>query len=174
MKKPLLLALLALPLAGCPVDGFISPPATAAAAPAGTPLNLSTFLTRLEAARGSALSVTEKAAVGGAMQQTRSLIDAGQQRFLGVIAQASGMDVGTLGVLYPPASQPLSQADAVGKIEAKLGRHLGGTEAQAIKAATQLRNNSLATLKGSLAGRVGSQLGLPREVVESLFPLAGL
>lgn len=174
MKKALLLTLMTLPLAGCPADGFISPPAAAAPSPSTTPMNLAGFLSRLEAARGSALSATERAMVGGAVQQTRGLIDAGQQRFLGVVAQASGMDVGTLGLLYPPATQPLSQADAVGKIEARLGRHLGGTEAKAIQAAAQLRNNSLASLKSSLAGKIGSQLGMPREVVESLFPIAGL
>jgi hypothetical protein len=175
MKKLLLLVPLSLALTGCAIDGFLAPPTTGAtAATPAAGMNIPAFIGRIEAARGTALGVAEKAAVGGAVQQTRGLIDAGQQRFLGAVAQVSGLDTGTLGILFPPAAQPISQSEAVGKLEGRLGRQLGGTEAQAIKAATLLRNNSLSSLKSGLAGKVGGMVGLPGEFVESLFPLVGL
>lgn len=175
MKRTALLLPLVLVLGGCALDGLMAPTAPAGATATPAPgMNLPLFLSRLEAARGSALGVAEKAAVGGAVQQTRSLIDAGQQRFLGVVANATGLDTGTLGLLFPPAAKPLSQAEAVGKLEGRLGRQLGGTEAQAVKAATALRTNSLSSLRSGLASKVGGMVGLPGEVVESLLPLVGL
>lgn len=178
MKKILAVLPLTLALTACAVDGLLAPSgSTATSGTVATPsagLNLPAFIGRIEAARGSALGVAEKAAVGGAVQQTRGLLDAGQQRFLGAVSHVSGLDTGTLGILFPPAAQPVSQTEAVSKLEGRLGRQLGGTEAQAVKAAALLRNNSLSSLKSGLAGKVGGMVGLPGDFVESLFPLVGL
>jgi hypothetical protein len=144
-----------------------------AATGAASPMNVVTFISRLEAARGSALGIAEKAAVGGAVTQTRGLLDAGQQRFLGALSQVSGLDTGTLGVIFPPAAQPVSQTEAVGKLEGRLGRQLGDTEAQAVKAATVLRNNSLSSVRSGLASKVGGMVGLDGGMVEALFPVLG-
>lgn len=165
---------LGLSLAGC-ADMMGAP---AGAAPAGatatSPANVLTFIQRLEAARGSALGVAEKAAIGGAVTQTRGLVDGAQQRFLGALSQASGLDTFTLGALYPPLGQQLSQAETLQKLEGRLGRKLAGPQAEAVKAATALRNNSLSSLKSSLAGRVGKAAGLDPAIVEGLMPLVGL
>ncbi|MFZ5561448.1 MAG: hypothetical protein ACOY41_08005 [Pseudomonadota bacterium] len=176
MKKTFLVFPLALSLAGCPLDSFVAPqsagPAAASAAPA-QPLNVATFLSRLESARGTALSAAEKTAVGGAVQGTRSLLDGGQQIFLSKVSQLSGLDAATLGVIFPPATRPVSQADVVAQLESKVGRKLDGGQAQAARAATALRNSSLDSLKGSLAARVAKTVGMEAAFVESLLPLLG-
>lgn len=178
MKKLLCLAPLVLALGGCaelmgtPAGGTAS-----GAAPAATgtsPANVLTFIQRLEAARGSALGMAEKAAIGGAVTQSRSLVDGAQQRFIGALSTASGLDGATLAALYPPLGQQLSQAETVQKLEARLGHKLAGPQADAVKAATALRNNSLGSLKTSLAGRVGKVAGLDPALVEGLMPLVGL
>lgn len=175
MKTLLFSLSLALGLAGCATDGLLGPSAPAGAAAAPAPgMNLPGFIARLEAARGTALGAAEKAAVGGAVKQTRGLLDAGQQRFIGAVSQVSGLDPVTLGLLFPPANQPVSQVEAVSKLEGRLGRRLGSSEAQAVKAAALLRNNSLSSLRSGLAGKVGSTVGLPGEVVEALLPMVGL
>lgn len=177
MKKLLCLLPLSLSLAGCPMDSMLAPSAPAsgtAASGTAAPMNLSTFLTRLDSARGTALTVAQKAAVGGAVQETRSLIDGGQQRFLNAVSQVSGLDSATLGAIFPQATQPVSQTDVVNRLESRIGRKLGGSEAQAAKAATILRNGSLESLKSSLATRVGKVAGVDAAFVETLFPLVGL
>lgn len=173
MKKLLCLLPLALILAGCPMDAFMGQPASGSAPAASTAMNLPTFLARLEAARGSALTVTEKATVGGMTQQTRGLLDSGQQRFLGVVSQTTGLDSTTLGLIFPQATQPVSQTEAASRLETRLGRQLGDTEAQAVKTAATLRNNSLTSLKSGLASRIGKTVGLDAAVVEGLLPLLG-
>jgi hypothetical protein len=156
MKKLLFILPLGLCLAGCPMDGYLGQPSAGTAAAPSTPMNLTTFLSRLESARGTALTTAEKTAVGGAVQQTRSLLDGGQQRFIGAVSQVSGLDPATLGIL-----------------ESKAGRKLGGIESQAAKAAASLRNNSLASLKTNLAGRVAKEVGMDAAFVEGLLPLLG-
>ncbi|MDF3030578.1 MAG: hypothetical protein K0R03_1136 [Moraxellaceae bacterium] len=173
MKKLLVILPLGLCLAGCPMDGYLGQPSAGTAAAPSTPMNLTTFLSRLESARGTALTTAEKTAVGGAVQQTRSLLDGGQQRFIGAVSQVSGLDPATLGILFPPATQPVSQTDVVAKLESKAGRKLGGIESQAAKAAASLRNNSLASLKTNLAGRVAKEVGMDAAFVEGLLPLLG-
>jgi hypothetical protein len=173
MKKMLFALPLCLGLAGCPMDSFMAAPSPAGAAAPAQPMNLVTFLTRLEGLRGTALTAAEKTAVGGAVQQTRGLLDGGQQRFLNAVSQVSGLDTATLGIIFPPATQPVSQTDVVAKLESKAGRKLGGVETQAAKAATSLRNSSLTSLKSNLASRVGQSVGMDAAVVEGLLPLLG-
>ncbi len=171
----LLIAPLALFLSGCLLDtvtggSAATSPSAAATSPA---MNLPVFLARLEAARGTALTVAEKSQVSTAAQATRSLIDNTQQRFLNATGQAVGLDGATLGLLFPKAAQPLAQAEFLSKLEAQAGRRLGGTETQAAKAALALRNNSLSSLKSGLAGKVGGAVGLDGPTVEALLPLLG-
>lgn len=175
MRMLLLIAPLTLLLSGCPLDAVTGGGTASgtAAQPAGSTMNLPTFLARLEAARGTALTVAEKGQVSTAAQATRNLIDSTQQRFLNATGQAVGLDGATLGLLFPKAAQPVSQADFLGKLEAQAGRRLGGTETQAAKAALALRNNSLASLKSGLAGKVGGIVGLDGPTVEALLPLLG-
>lgn len=173
MKKLLYVLPLGLCLSGCPMGDFIAPPSATGSAAPSQPMNVAGFLNRLESARGSALSVAEKAAVGGAVMQTRSLLDSGQQRFISSVSQVSGLDPATLGILFPPATQPVSQLEVVSKLESKVGHPLGSAEAQLAKAATALRNNSLASLKSNLVGKVANQVGMDAAFVESLMPLLG-
>lgn len=182
MRKLLLVAPLALTLAGCPLNDVVNPKpttTTSSAAPAGTgttaqPMNIATFLTRVESARGTALTVAEKSQVTVAAQQTRTMIDGAQQKFLGAIGGAVGLDAATVGVLFPNAAQPVSAPIVQKALESKLGKQLGGFESTAVNAATTLRNNSLASLKSGLANKVGGAVGLPGETVQALLPLLGL
>lgn len=182
MRKLLLVAPLALTLAGCPLNDVVNPkPTTSATAPAsGTtatttqPMNIATFLTRVESARGTALTVAEKSQVTVAAQQTRNMIDGAQQRFLGAVGGAVGLDAATVGLLFPNAAQPVSAPVVQKALESKLGKQLGGFESTAVNAATTLRNNSLTSLKSGLANKVGSTVGLPGETVLALLPLLGL
>lgn len=179
MRKLLLVIPLALPLAGCPLDDVIRPtPSTAIApAPTGTaaaPMNIGTFLTRIETARGTALTVAEKSQVTVAAQQTRSLVDGAQQRFLGAVGGTIGLDAATVGLLFPNAAQPVSAPIVQKALESKLGKQLSGYESTAVTAATALRNNSLSSLKSGLATKVGGTVGLPGETVLALLPLLGL
>lgn len=184
MRKLLLVAPLALTLAGCPLNDVINPkPTTSGTALAGSttatgtaaqPMNIATFLTRVESARGTALTVAEKSQVTVAAQQTRNMIDGAQQRFLGAVGGAVGLDAATVGLLFPNAAQPVSAPVVQKALESKLGKQLGGFESTAVNAATTLRNNSLTSLKSGLANKVGSTVGLPGETVLALLPLLGL
>ena len=90
MRKLLIVTPFALMLAGCPLNDVLAPaPSTgyssgAATAPAA-PMNVGTFLNRVEAARGAALTVAEKSQVTVAAQQTRNLVDGAQQKFHGAV-----------------------------------------------------------------------------------------
>lgn len=175
MRKLLLVAPLALTLAGCPLNDVLNPtPSTATATATAAPMNIATFLGRIEAARGTALTVAEKSQVTVAAQQTRGLIDGAQQKFLGAVGGTVGLDATTIGLLFPNAAQPVSGPIVQKALESKLGKQLSGYESTAVNAATTLRNNSLSALKSGLAGKVGSAVGLPGETVLALLPLLGL
>ncbi|HET8729614.1 MAG TPA: hypothetical protein VFM34_00680 [Moraxellaceae bacterium] len=178
MKKLLCLAPLAIVLSGCAAMGTTGASAPASTSSSGgaaaSPANVATFINRIETARGSALGMAEKVAVGGAVTETRGLVDGAQQRFVGALSQVSGLDGATVGALYPPVGAPLSQTETVQKLESRMGRKLATPQADAVKAATALRNNSLSSLKSNLAGHVGKTVGLDPEIVESLMPLVGL
>jgi len=178
MRKLLLVTPLTLTLAGCPLNDVLNPTPTTnsyAATPTATatPMNIGTFLTRLEAARGTALTVAEKSQVTVVAQQTRGMIDGAQQRFLGAVGGTVGLDAATVGLLFPNTAQPVGQPIVQKALESKLGKQLSGMESTAVSAATALRNNSLSSLKSGLASRVGGAVGLPGETVEALMPLLG-
>lgn len=178
MRKLLLVVAVALPLAGCPLDDVLKPtPSTGTASAAGgtavAPATIGTFLSRIEAARGTALTVAEKSQVTVAAQQTRSLLDNTQQKFLGAVGGTVGLDAATVGLLFPSATQPVSQPVVQKALESKLGKKLSGYESTAVGAATALRNNSLSSIKSGLASKVGSAVGLPGETIAAMLPLLG-
>lgn len=180
MRHLLLIAPLTLALAGCPLNDVLNPtptttaPAATGAAAPSQPMNIATFLNRVEAARGTALTVAEKSQVTVAAQQTRGMIDGAQQKFLGAVGGAIGLDAATVGLLFPNAAQPVSAPVVQKALESKLGKQLSGYESTAVNAATTLRNNSLTSLKSGLATKVGGTVGLPGETVLALLPLLGL
>ncbi|HEX6592599.1 MAG TPA: hypothetical protein VF050_11415 [Moraxellaceae bacterium] len=168
--------------------GLVATPALAAtattttAAPAtattgttamGMLANLPAFLTKLDALRGQALSVAEKATVTDAVTQGDSALNGIQNKFLGAISTATGLDAGTLGAIIPSATQPVSNSDLTSKLESKLGKKLGFLQSSGVKAANSLRNNSLDSLKTSLANGVASKVGMDPATITSLLPMLG-
>ncbi len=151
-----------------------APAAVSTAASAGSMLaQLPAFLTKLDALRGSALSVTEKAAVTDAVTQGNSTLNGIQGKFLSGIASATGLDVATLGAIIPSATQPVSNSDLTSKLESKLGKKLGFMQGTGVKAANSLRNSSLDSLKSSLANRVAAKVGMDPATITGLLPMLG-
>jgi hypothetical protein len=175
MHKLLLVVPLTLMLAGCPLNDVLQPPPTTATGTTpAAPMNVATFLGRIEAARGTALTVAEKSQVTVAAQQTRSLIDGAQQKFLGAVGGMIGLDAAAIGALFPNAAQSVSAPVVQKALESRLGKRLSSYESTAVNAATTLRNNSLGSLKSGLANKVGNAVGLPGETIQALLPLLGL
>lgn len=174
MKKLLMVLPVVLGLSGCLLtQGGASTAPAAGGATSTNPATIGTFLNQLEAKRGTALSVVEKAGVAAAMTQTRGMIDGAQNAFLGKISQVSGLDTATLGVLFPQATQSVSQNQVLTAVENKLGKKLAEPQAKLAQTATALRNNSLDSLKNGLANKVGKAVGMDGEVIKALLPLAG-
>lgn len=165
--------------------GTIASPAlaaTTAAAPAaatagtsamGMLAQLPAFLTKLDTLRGSALSVAEKATVTDAVTQGNNTLNGIQNKFLGGIASATGLDAATLGAIIPSATKPVSNSDLTSKLESKLGKKLGFMQSTGVKAANSLRNNSLDGLKTSLANGVAAKVGMDPATITSLLPMLG-
>lgn len=158
--------------------------ATTTAAPSAAPtagataMNMVTqipaFLKKLDTLRGKALSVTEKAGVTEAVTQGNATLGGIQEKFLGGVSKATGLDSGTLGAIIPSATQPVGNSDLISKIEGKLGKKLGFLQSSGVKAANALRNNSLDGLKTSLAEAVGKKTGLDPQMITGLLPTLGL
>lgn len=134
---------------------------------------LPAFLTKLDTLRGTALSVAEKATVTDAVTQSNSALNGIQNKFLGGIASATGLDAATLGAIIPSATQPVSNSDLTSKLESKLGKKLGFMQSTGVKAANSLRNNSLDGLKSSLANGVASKIGMDPATITGLLPMLG-
>lgn len=153
---------------------------TAPAAPTSTGTSamgmlaqLPAFLSKLDALRGSALTVAEKATVTDAVTQGNNALNGIQSKFLGGIASATGLDAATIGAIIPSATQPVSNSDLTSKLESKLGKKLGFLQSNGVKAANSLRNNSLDGLKTSLANGVASKIGMDPATITSLLPMLG-
>lgn len=147
---------------------------TEASAEAAPQTGIAAFLAKIEAARGTALSVAEKGQITTLTQDGKALLDKTQDGFVNKIAGLAGMDPAIVKALFPEAAQPVSGSSAVSKLEEKLGRKLGFIEGPAIKAAASLRNNTLETAKGGVAEKVGKAVGMDKETILSLLPLVGL
>lgn len=163
-----------------PVAAMAATTAAPAAAPAttgttamGMLAQLPTFLTKLDTLRGKALSATEKATVTEAVTQGNNTANGIQNKFLGGIASATGLDAATIGAIIPSATQPVSNSDLTSKLEGKLGKKLGFLQGTGVKAANSLRNNSLDSLKTSLASGVAAKVGMDPATITGLLPMLG-
>lgn len=148
------------------------PPSTTAKA-IGMMAQLPAFLTQLDAARGKALTVAEKTAVTSVVSQANSTVNATQNKFLGAVAKTSGLDMATLGVLFPSATKPVNTSDLANKVESKAGAKLNFMQKTALTSAATLRNNSLESLKGSISNSVAQKVGMDPALVTGLLPLLG-
>jgi hypothetical protein len=171
------LTTLSLTLGGCAMDGMGNSVAPASSAPAqsGSSLqNLPVFLNKLDSARGSALSIADRAAVGGIAAETKSVLDNTQNAFIDRVGAATGLGGDALRLIVPSATTPVSDSKLVNGLQAKLGKKLPTADAKVITAANALRNSSLSALKDGFADKVGNVTGVGKDTVTALMPLLGL
>jgi hypothetical protein len=145
-----------------------------AASNTATPTQTQSFLASLEAKRGSALTLAERLQVQGLTGTAKVGLNNVQSNFLNKVGAQVGLNGAVLAALFPEAGKPLSEHEAVAKIESSLGKKLTAADQAAVKSATVLRNNSLASLKTGLAASIGSRTGMSTDVVLALMPLLGL
>ena len=150
-----------------------APATTTGASAMGMLAQLPAFLTKLDSLRGKALTVAEKATVTDAVTQSNTTLNGIQEKFLGGVSKATGLDAATLGAIVPSATQSVSNTDLISKLEGKLGKKLGFLQSGGVKAANSLRNNSLAGLKSSLADGIGKKIGMDGATITSMLPLLG-
>lgn len=175
MKKMFLALALTLPLYAQAVT-TPAPAAAPAAANKGAMSMLSqlpAFISKLDALRGKALTVAEKATVSSAVSQGDSTANGIQSQFLGSISKATGVDATALGAMIPSATQGVSTSDLTSKIESKLGKKLGFLQSAGVKSANALRNNSLDGLKTSLSDGIAKKIGMDPATISGLLPMLG-
>ena len=131
------------------------------------------FFSAIEARRGSALSMAERIQIQGLTGSAKVGMNAAQSSFLNRVGAQIGMDGALLAALFPEASKPISENAAVARIEKALGKPLAAADQAAVRSATTLRNNSIASVKTGLAANIGSRTGMSTEVVLALMPLLG-
>ena len=139
-----------------------------------TPAQTQSFVTALEAKRGSALTLAERLQVQGLTGTARVGLNNAQNNFLNKVGAQVGLDASIIAALFPEAGKPISENAAVAKLESRLGKPLAAADKAAVKAATALRNNSLGSLRQGLAASIGSRTGMSADVVLALMPLLGL
>lgn len=164
---------LTLMLAGCATapTGSGSPSTTDNTA---TATQTQSFMAALEAKRGSALTLAERLQVQGLTGTAKVGLNNAQNNFLNKVGAQVGLNGAVIAALFPEAGKPLSESAVVTKIESSLGKKLTAADQAAVKTATVLRNNSLASLKTGLAASIGSRIGMSTDVVLALMPLLGL
>jgi hypothetical protein len=174
--RVLTVAVLSLALGACALDqAGTNNAALSGSQPGATGVqNLSTFLGKLEAARGQALPVADRLAVGGIAAETKQLVDTTQNQFVDKVGAVTGLGGDTLRVIVPSAAQPVSDSKLLSGLEQKLGKKLPPADTRAITAANALRNSSLTSLKDNLAQKVGDKTGVGKDTVTALLPLIGL
>lgn len=164
---------LSLTLAGCAT----APAGNGSASASGntaTAAQTQSFVTALEAKRGSALTLAERLKVQGLTGTAKVGLNNAQNNFLNKVGAQVGLDATIIAALFPEAGKPLSENAAVAKLEKKLGKPLAAADKAAVKTAAALRNNSLANLRQGLAASIGSRTGMSADVVLALMPLLGL
>lgn len=175
MMKPLLLAAAtALTLAGCVSPAPQGQSSQPQSMPATSPTQVQQFYSAIEARRGSALSMTERAQIQGLTGATKASINAAQNGFLNQVGSHIGMDGALLAALFPEVGRPISESAAVTRIERAAGKPLAEADKAVIRSATALRNNSVQGARNSLASSIGQRTGLTSEAVLALMPLLGL
>lgn len=132
------------------------------------------FVTALEAKRGSALTLAERVQVQGLTGATKVGLNNAQSNFLNKVGAQVGLNGAVIAAMFPEAGKPLSENAVVTKIESSLGKKLTVADQTAVKAAAALRNNSLASLKTGLAASIGSRIGMSTDIVLALMPMLGL
>lgn len=132
------------------------------------------FVAALEAKRGSALTLAERLQVQGLTGTAKVGLNNAQNSFLNKVGAQVGLNGAVIAALFPEAGKPLSENAVVTKIESSLGKKLSAADQAAVKTATVLRNNSLASLKTGLAASIGSRIGMSTEIVLALMPMLGL
>lgn len=140
---------------------------------ATSPTQAQQFMTAVEAKRGSALTYAEKVQVQGLAGAAKLGLNNAQNSFLNKVGAQVGVNPAIIAAIYPEAGQPVSESEAVKRLEARLGKKLTAADQSAVKAATALRNNSVGSLKTSLANGIGNRLGMDGAVIEALLPLLG-
>jgi hypothetical protein len=131
------------------------------------------FFSAIEARRGSALSMTERVQIQGLTGSAKAGMNTAQAGFLNRVGAQIGMDGALLAALFPEASKPISESAAISRIERSLGKPLSAADQAAVRSATTLRNNSIASVKTGLAANIGARTGMSTEVVLALMPLLG-
>lgn len=132
------------------------------------------FLGSLEKARGTQLSVTERAAVGSMVADTRNLVENSQAGFYDSLGDITGVNGVALKLLVPEASRTISNQELVERLENKMNRKLNSNDASRIHSANQARVQALAGIRNEFSEKVGKRIGLPRESVSSLIPALGI
>jgi len=164
---------LTLMLAGCAT----APAGNGAASGTGntaTATQTQSFVAALEAKRGSALTLAERLQVQGLTGTAKVGLNNAQNNFLNKVGAQVGLDATLIAALFPEAGKPLSENAAVAKLESRLGKPLAAADKAAIKTATALRNNSVASLRQGLAASIGSRTGMSTDIVLALMPMLGL
>lgn len=138
-----------------------------------SPTQAQQFMAAAEARRGSALTYAEKIQVQGLAGAAKLGLNNAQNSFLNKVGAQVGVSPAIIAALYPEAGQPVSESEAVKRLEGRLGKKLSTADQSAVKAATALRNNSVASLRTSLANGIGNRLGMDGATVEALLPLLG-
>lgn len=131
------------------------------------------FLTKVETARGKALTAAEKTAATSVITEGNNTANAIQGKFIGAISKTTGLDAPTLNLLFPNATKSVSNSDLTSKLETKMGKKLGYLEKAAVTSANTLRSNSLDGLKSSLTNGVAQKLGMDPALVTTFLPLLG-
>ena len=164
---------LTLALAACAIEPTGNGAASSTSNTA-TATQTQSFVAALEAKRGSALTLAERLQVQALTGTAKVGLNNAQNNFLNRVGAQVGLNGAVIAALFPEAGKPLSEYAAVAKIEGSLGKKLTAADQAAVKTATVLRNNSLASLKTGLAASIGSRIGMSTEIVLALMPMLGL
>jgi len=164
---------LTLMLAGCATSPAGNSSASGTSNTA-TATQTQSFVAALEAKRGSALTLAERLQVQGLTGTAKVGLNNAQNNFLNKVGAQVGLNSAVIAALFPEAGKPLSENAVVKKIEGSMGKKLTAADQAAVKTATVLRNNSLASLRTGLAASIGSRTGMSTDVVLALMPLLGL
>lgn len=140
---------------------------------AASPTQAQQFMTAVEAKRGASLSYAEKIQIQGLAGAAKLGLNNAQNGFLDRVGAQVGLNGAVLAAIFPDAAQPVSESEAVKRIEGRLGKKLTAADQTAVKTAAALRNNSVASLKNSLAAGIGNRIGMDGATVAALLPLLG-
>lgn len=171
MKALLFVVITALTLSACATSGPAGGPA---ASPSASPTQVQQFYSAIEARRGSALSLAERAQIQGLTGAAKTSITAAQNGFLNQVGSHLGMSGAMLAALFPEVGRPISESAAVSRIERAAGKPLAEADKAVIRSATALRNHSVQGARTSLAASIGQRTGLTSDAVLALMPLLGL